>query len=165
MYKFNEQTFTMNAFEIIVPSVILSADRSVLYKHPVKLPEWSVSWKFLELQSVYRPKIDLGRIGSFAGIFDNEETVSGWRFIDHLSEGNLINQCLNLSDGVSIAAYEYCHSVFKGRKVLLWQSTVCDNQLNLFVPTIQSIRDQIPIIYWLWLGYDFNPNRFLGLLF
>lgn len=155
----------MNAFEIIVPSVILSADRSAPYKHSAKLPEWSGSWKYPELQSVYRPKIDLGRISNFAGLFDSADSVSGWRFIDRLSEVGRIDQCLNLSDGVSIAAYNYCHSVFKGKKVLLWQSAVSDNQSNLFVPAIQNVRDQMPIIYWLWLGYDFNPNRFLGLLF
>ncbi|OHA24932.1 MAG: hypothetical protein A3C79_03015 [Candidatus Taylorbacteria bacterium RIFCSPHIGHO2_02_FULL_45_28] len=159
----------MNA-EIIIPTVILSADRSMVYRPPIRIPEWAVAWVFPELQQVARPKLDLGRVTCFSEYFVEKEIVPGFEFFEHLKKMSLISRCLNFPDGVSIAAYEYCWYEFKAKRVFLWQSVVHDGHQNLFVPWVQNIRGQMPIIYWHLLerffspGYNINVKNSLGLL-
>ena len=154
----------MKTPEIIIPTVILGRSRSIVYRLSPSLPEWAATWEFPEFNSIDKPKIDLGRIFPLSAQFENSQTLSGYDALDKIKVKALLGKCLNLEDGVSIATYEHCHSIFKGNKVHLWQSVVRDSDNNLFVPQVQNIRDQMPIIYWLCLGYTIEPEKCLSFL-
>lgn len=122
-----------------------------------------MAWNFPALQEP-RAMIDLGQIGPFGTLMSGTDHPTGYTLFCAIVTGDKIGRCLNLTDGMSMAAYEYCFYEFRGARVFLWQSTVFDNEGNQFVPWIQAIRGQMPIIYWLWLAYPINIENSLGLL-
>ncbi len=150
--------------QIIIPTVILSRSRSVAYRPSLSLPEWASAWVFPEYVSTDRPKLDIGRIFPLSFQLGNSSTLPAYDAFDTIKTRALLGDCLNLEDGVSIATYEHCHSIFKGKKPHLWQSVVRDSDNNLFVPQVQNIRGQMPIIYWLYLDYIIEPDQCLSFL-
>ena len=137
--------------DFVIPTVLLNADRRVYFMSSTKIPDWADSWALPELQSAHLPIIDLGRITRLQFPFGDSRIVTGNEIFDLLKRSGLIGQCFNIRDGASMVAYEYCHYVFRTR-VFLWKSVVSDGR-SLFVPFVQSIACQPPVIYWWWLEY------------
>ncbi len=146
--------------EIVVPRVLIPIDRSTHYP----LPNWATGWQFPHFGSIGPIMIDLGRLTGFPERPDLPSNMVCSDLVEILRGDDLIDKCLNFQAGRQIAAYEYCHSIFGGKKVYLWQSVVRDNRGSLYVPHIQNIRGQTPIIYWLWLGYRIDLSQCLSIL-
>lgn len=78
--------------------------------------------------------------------------------------------CLNLEQGRLIAAHADAYRILGECRIYLWQSVA--GQVNIdedrsghehcFVPYVQILPRQAPIIYWLWMEYNIVPEEALG---
>ncbi len=145
------------------PSTAAVSDSMAFYKTPSNRPEWAKGWIFPGRKAVM-PTINLERISVPTHPFSNDATIPGHKYFKFLIQTGLIVRCVDLMNGRSIVACNGCYSIFKNRRLMLWQSVVYDNHAQLYVPFIQALANQTPIIYWLWLEYRIDPNQSLGLL-
>ena len=77
--------------------------------------------------------------------------------LSRLHRRKLVSRCLNLNDGHQIIArWESCKWLY--RSIGLWGSVGRDAGGNWFLPRLQVIRGQTPIVYWIWLQYPYSPD-------
>ncbi len=79
--------------------------------------------------------------------------VKGVQVLNHLEETVIIRRTMNFDEGRAMIK-QGIPDAFRGKHLLLWRSAAHDNFGNQFVPRIQNIEGQTPVIYWHWLEYD-----------
>ncbi|MEK7646145.1 MAG: hypothetical protein AAB381_00425 [Patescibacteria group bacterium] len=67
--------------------------------------------------------------------------------------------CLGLGDAHRLIDAGLLREKCGDWQVLLWASTAYDNHGNQFVPVIQNIAGQQPVIVWYWLKYRLTPRH------
>lgn len=90
------------------------------------------------------------------------ERLSITECISHLSQTGAIIRCLSLKNGEDLIRSGSVPKHFAGH-LCLWRSVAYDSAGNMFLPFIQNITGQIPIIYWWWTEYE-NRDTFLTLV-
>ncbi len=129
-------------------------------------PDWVLQWEMHDLQNNGPESINLKKLGAFTNPQDqHSRLVTGRVLFAHLRQSGLITNCLNIQDAKSLMADSiFRKPPFTGTRTLLWKSTVLGMCRNLYVPYIQNIFGQTPIIYYYWLEYQVNLDVHWGLL-
>ena len=143
---------------IIAPAVLLRVNRAM----KCSFPEWAAKWEYGHKHGTSLT-IDLGRIVSMGPAFFGNRPVGSEVLHFRLVSDGLIGNCLDIQEGITIASYRHAHSIFGGKWVYLFKAVVRDNKGCLFVPYIQNIRDQMPVIYWWWMEYKIDLRHSLVL--
>jgi len=136
-------------------------------KYDYPLPQWGLRWLTPELHQADSRHLEtsLLHIGEFHDQLEGE-TMPGFALYEYLNQTNLLMHCLNIPDGMSFMQQPSILRLpyFSGTRILLWKSTMLGGCRNLFVPFIQVIRRQAPVIYWWWLEYPVHLRLHKGLI-
>lgn len=133
--------------------------------HEPVFPEWVLRWKFPELQTTDCNSFDLRLLGKFPPHPTGGCCPTGFEMLEYLEKDCLFHRCLNLQDGKALVIHAGLEQKqFIGKWFLLWKSAAFDLFGNLFVPYVQNIGRQTPIIHWYWLEYRLELETHWGLL-
>ncbi len=169
-----------------IPLVVPIPPIPVNYLSEPDLPEWATDWHYPLYRKTIIKEVDpVDLLQEF-----NWESTEEKTFFNELRKGSsyelyrkiifkkLIANCLNLQIGMAIAEYPY--RLFGEISIPLWQSVVkgtaknskdgevtdeiSESAPNLFVPHVQIISGQKPIIRWYGLEYPARRFSVIGLL-
>lgn len=128
-----------------------------------QLPEWAVRWAYPELAQEVR-QFEPGQLREYrwGGV---SIPLSG-EFIYHLEEVNVLFRCLNLQEALfgCIVPNGTLSDRFRGEHLCLWRSTCVDTNGHWFMPWIQNLSGQVPVIRWWWTRYQLYPNHLTMIL-
>lgn len=141
---------------------LICVDRRIAYK----FPDWVLRCDVPEFQNQGPERIEIASLGEFP---HPEPTggnlIQGTVLYAHLKKTGLIYRGLNMQDGLAlIDTPSFRRLPFVGTWTLLWKSVVQGVCKNWYVPYIQNIPGQTPLIYYYWLEYQVDLNIHRGLL-
>ncbi len=120
------------------------------------VPDWVVKWAVPEFEDIGPEHLNHGDMESY---FPQDAPRKGEGFFQQLQVSGLTRCCLGFEDGRSLITKGVLPICFPGKHLCLWRSTAFDISGNLFMPWVQNISGQIPIIRWWWLEYDLYPSH------
>ena len=131
----------------------------------IPLPQWGLKWLTPELHKADPLHKKSLSIGEFRDPSEGE-TMLGYVLYEYLNQTGLLARCLNLLDGVSLIRHSNIlrPPYFTGTRILLWKSAIQGRCKNVFVPFVQIISGQLPIIYYWWVEYPIHLKMHKGLL-
>lgn len=119
------------------------------------VPVWVFGWFLPELASINRGLTGQSKFSLFT--HPNQSAprlVKGFAVLEHLAATDLLTRCLSFYEGRALVSNDLPAHFVGGKHLMLWRSVAYDDAGNLFVPFIQNIVGQFPVIYWWWLEYN-----------
>jgi hypothetical protein len=130
-----------------------------------QIPHWVRIWEFPEFERVGPQFVDLRHLEGFPSmVLRPQQPLYGYELLDFLIKTKLLNHGLNLQVGQTVASRIETVDILGETRIYLWQSVARGFCENLFVPYVQVLRGQLPIVYYWWLGYQINLDRSLGFI-
>ncbi len=112
------------------------------------MPDGIVGWAFPGIHRVTHEQVTETDLQKDMMWLECEEGQTLGEYFDILIQTNRIRRCLNVNEGrILIKNNALSSPFFAHKQVLLWRSVGYDRAGNSFVPIIQNIQGQQPIIY------------------
>jgi hypothetical protein len=138
---------------------VIPIDRSFV----VMLPAWAARF-LIPLQCSCFTHVDLDRLTGFQGWFPEYTWIVCEDLFERLGAHNRFGSCLGLQDAAALIPSERFRTSFSGRRLMLWRSVALDSSSNLLVPWVQTIKGQMPVVYWEWFRNPINLETVVGLV-